>query len=537
MSHVEPATHEAKGHLYYYPEGADRFRGLDPYFFIGELLINHFDGHHELDTELDGEAVTITLAYSKSGIAPRPQDSVSNRLYEWELHVEGRGQRKCHYNLSPRFPDMRHYETGDAISVPFGHLDADQGVTVQFQASNFDTDEIASLLPRALDALADIAGQSMNPRYFDQPQGGRIDELERYVRLSREMNKKVIQNGGLMDRLAMLLSAEKGTKGKRTWDNTEEIGYHHQVILEQQSAGKLIDTHGLGKQLKSYLPKHPEKFEPDDPLYHPKFGALYRKSLNRNAIRWSRRNDLVDELDESLINCLHWADVPVDAGSAVFVADDHFAPSCSDEIPLFEDPCPRLEAEQDHLLLTVLKDLTDSDTDVVETVAADGGQHVDDLAAETGFSISTIYRALQRLDGILESKQGHVRFASQKIAEEIRAIVQSAEYAIESAADRAAHLFDVEVNQRSNSAISRWMAHYGAEFEPDAHDGRGKIRIDTIMSELKSRPQPYLPEALQFFYHAWISDGRRNFNPDDIIVDVQLASGKHVEAPLRILRE
>lgn len=554
MPHVDPATHEAKGHLYYYPAPGGRYDGLDPYWTVGSLLVNEFDGYTEIGATIDDEPVVIELAYSKSGFAPRPQDDVSERLYEFELHVDGRGERKCHFNLSPRFPDLQHYKTGEAISVPFDHLDADEGVTVQFQAANLDLEEIPRLFPRALRALAEAAGTSFSRQYFRRPQGGRIEEVERYVRITRDWNRKLVQQGGLFDRLAMLLSSEAGTKGERTWDNTEEMGYHHQVRLCPTSAGKVIPEHSRGRQLKSYLPQSPDSFDEDDPLYHPKVGALFRKSLNAGrSVRWEGRRELVDSLDESIVNALSWANIPVTVGgdtsdgddqdhaggsNGVFVADEHFQVEPREEsVPVFEDPCPRLEAEQDHLLMTVLRDMTDTDTELVETVATDGGQNVDELAERSGYSLSTVYRALQRLDGVLESREGHVRFVSQKIAEEIRAIVQSAEHAIESAADRAAKLFDIDVNQSSNSAISRWLAEYGAEFiPPDDPDDRGKVRIDTVMSELKSRPQPYLPEALDYLVHAWIADGRRRVDVEELLVDVDLASGTHYCAPVRTLR-
>lgn len=112
MGQIKPATHEAKGHLYYHPQPSDRYEGLDPYWTVGSLAIDEFDGHHEFNTEIRDEPVTIELTYSKSGFAPRPQDNVENRLYEWELHIEGTGERKCHFNISPRFPNLRHYESG-----------------------------------------------------------------------------------------------------------------------------------------------------------------------------------------------------------------------------------------------------------------------------------------------------------------------------------------------------------------------------------------------------------------------------------------
>lgn len=550
MSQPATATHESDYHLYYHPDGADRWDGLAPYWALIDLLVNHFDGYREISVDIDGEPAILSLAYSKSGFAPRPDDPIdAERLFELEVHLDLAGERKLHCNVSPRFDDMRHYESGEPVSLAFDHLDADAGVTIQFQGSNVDLDAGPQLFARAVMELAADADYDLHHRYFDRPQGGRIAEVERYVRVTRDWNRKLVQQGGLFDRLAMLLSDEDGTKGEHTWDNTEEFGYHHQVRLDSVGAGKLIPNHRYGRQLKSYLPEDPEAFDEDDPLYNPKFGVLFRQSLHGQAVAWGDRDDLLCELDETIVNCLAWADIPLDVGddehcesdggsNGVFVADDHFdVRPREDDLPIHEDPTPRLEAEQDHLLMTVLRDAGGSAAEIAEAVATDGGQHVEDLADETGYSLSTIYRALQQLDGVIESRDGHVQFVTQKIAEEIRGIVQSAEYAIENAADRAAALFDLDVVQSANSAVSRWLAEYGATFEaPDDLDGRPRIRIDTIMSELKSRSEPHLPTVLDYLVKAWLTDGRKRVDIHDAIVEVDLAEGGSYEAPLRTLR-
>lgn len=538
MSQIEPATHEAKGFLYYYPEESHRWDGLDPYWTLGSLLINECDGYQEIQAEIDGEQFDIRLNYSKSGIAPRTQDSVENRLYEFDLHIQGTGERKMHFNISPRFPEMEHYETGEEITTSFHHLDAPEGLSIQFQGANIAHDRIPDLFSRAVFELLDDVGEGLRAEYFT-PRGGRISEIERYVRIQREWNRKLIRNDGTMSRLEMLLSQIEGSKGVRKWDNTEVYGYIHQFRYHAGSASELVDTHRFGKQIKSYLTENPKHFDQGDDLYNPKVGALYRPTLNGGrSVPWSERDRLVDELDETLLNILEWADIPTDGRDSVFVSDWHFDAGVRENpVTITADPTPRLEAKQDHLLMTILQDLTVSDSEIVETVATDGGQDVDELAESSGYSISTIYRALARLDGLLESRDGHVRFCSQKIAEEIRGIIEQTESLLESTADRVAQLFDLDVNQSSNSVVDRWLAEYGAEIiPPDSEDDRPTVRFDTLMSELKSRREPYLPDALDELYHAWVSDGRQRFDVNELLVDVKLASGKRYYAPLRTLR-
>ena len=78
--------------------------------------------------------------------------------------------------------------------------------------------------------------------------------------------------------------------------------------------------------------------------------------------------------------------------------------------------------------------------DVTEQVATEGGATVDGLADQLEKHPATIYRAIQNLGNVLELDQGDVSFRARKYREELRALVESAEYAIESYADRIQHL-------------------------------------------------------------------------------------------------
>jgi len=52
---------------------------------------------------------------------------------------------------------------------------------------------------------------------------------------------------------------------------------------------------------------------------------------------------------------LEWGDIPTDPDSECFVEDDHFEVGASDrDIADLADPTPRLEAEQESMLISVL---------------------------------------------------------------------------------------------------------------------------------------------------------------------------------------
>ncbi|MFC7028474.1 hypothetical protein ACFQH8_15690 [Halomicroarcula sp. GCM10025710] len=506
---MAPHTHEANAYLNYAPKGDD-YDGLDPYWAISNLYINEFDGWRKLkDVEIEGERWDIRINRSTCGIAARPSDSVDGALYEFDITMRGPGRTKVSFNLSPRYESMRNPD-GDSISMAWDHLEHDEGIAVYVQASNVNPDRFPSLLARSIFELADSADVGLYHGYFDAPASGRLTDLERYVRILRSMSEKLVGAGGLLDRISMRLSDAKGTKGRYRFDNEEIKGHHHTIKHQSTAARELISHHSLGGQEKVYLPEHPEKFESDDALYHPKFGVKYAKKQNKNgAVDWDQRHDVIQELDERLLSILSWAGIPTEAGGTTYVVDDHFdAAPAEESVAIHADPLPKLEANQEHLLMTCLRDMTPAGQEIAEVVATDGGQHVEDVADATDTSLSTVYRVLQRMDGVLESDNGHVQFVSEALRKEVRGIVQSVEHAIESAADRAAELVSMDLRQSASSAFDKWMARYGADIDWPEHDGgQVRVRLDTLLSTMNDdRPSP--EQAIAEMYEAWETDGR-----------------------------
>ncbi len=141
-----------------------------------------------------------------------------------------------------------------------------------------------------------------------------------------------------------------------------------------------------------------------------------------------------------------------------YVEDDHFTPVESDqEVARFEDPTPEIEARQDALLVTTLRELSGSASEVVESLATDGGQHYTELAENTETSASTIYRALRQLDALARNDDGNVDLASEKLRQEIVGIVERTDDHLRSAADRACKLVNLETRQAADSALQQWM--------------------------------------------------------------------------------
>lgn len=534
-------THEAKLHLYY--------PSLDVYWALADLLINQADGYLETSVEIDGETWDVRLNYSDSGIAPRPSDSIDREtVYEFDLTAHGYGQRKLSTNFSPRWDGLATPD-GDHIDTVWDHMDH-EGVDGHVQASNLDVGELPHLIARFLVELAGAADYDWNQPL--DPGGGRIYELERYLRLNADQNKKLIGETGIMQRLMMLLAEEQGTQAEYAVDNEGRVGHYHALQMHSADVAAVFPRHRpFGRQLKSYLPREADAFDADDALYHPKVGALFRKSLSDFTIDWDDRDDLVRELDETVLNALAWSDVPLDVGrgegegggNAVFVPDDHFdvEPRVG-SVPIYPDPTPELEARQESVIAWALGEMTHSDRDVLETLAADGGQHKDDLRDATGWSESTLYRVLQRLEGAIESQQGHFRFASRKFRQEVAALIEQWEDVRDSIVAKAERLTDYEIRSRSSSSFERWLAEYGAEFVDAARSDdrprrrrRPVIRIDTVLSTLKSPDVPQLSAVVSDMIAAWTDDYRDIDMILDAVVEVDLVEEDGYRAPVSLL--
>jgi hypothetical protein len=521
---VETAPHEVKGHLVYTEHGAS------PYWLLGKLLIEGHGGYvGNLEVLVDGETWEVMLTDTDGGLAPRAEDPVDEPLNEWQIKARGAGEhnrRKVTFDIKPRWSGLQSWE-GEDVNTPFDHDDGpDEGVAVHFQGSNVEPDAYPSLLWEFVQALADDAGMSVSPHYFVTVHDwSSIYEYERYVRVRRNMAQKYISNDGIMRRLLMLCADERGSKAELKIDNEDVVGYNHRLVLPRADAQRLIDGHTAGKQLKHYHPKHVRDSEDEtaeeDPLYHPKVGALARKSLDGSAWAWEDRHDLGAELEEAIVNTLRWAGIPVKPDATTFIADDHFEPRATDrDVRLYDDPTPQIEAEQEALVVTALRSMTDADADLLEQLVERGeGQDYRQLADGAGRSISTLYRALERMGGILESDGGEIRFGSRKLAERVTAIVESAEHHIRNATSRAAQLVAMDERRAESSAFQEWLNEYAVEVLQRKDEGRVRVRIDTVLSDLKADHYPTIREALLDGYSAWVQDGHDAAEFQQMLVD------------------
>lgn len=515
MSFVEPQTHEVKGNMLFDEHG------VQPYWALRSIFSHEINGGaKKIEVEVDGEIWQVSLNHQKSGMEPTADDEV-DQLYEYRMNAYGRGERKIPILIQPR---LDWSEDKRPNSVPD---DLDESVNCRIEtAVNVEPIQIKNLVPQLLASVFDQLGVQWYDQYFTGPlhEYSNLTTWELYARVNRGIAQRLVEMDGILWSIFHLLGDLEGSKFEYSSDNTEIIGYNHQVRIDTKAANQLLPGNQHGKQLKHYHPQHVrDDSRDDDPLYHPKFGVCYKSTWDDDgSVKWSNRSELRAELHDNLVNILEWADIPTDPDSGAFVEDDHFNPVSSERtVTLYDDPTPEIEASQHSILTKTLMSICDSEREqeMLKQVAyADGGRkHVSELEDSVGSS-STIYRALDKLSGVLESDNGNVQYVSEKIREQVTETINVTKDVIESKTQILEDMLSVDPDdlERAGRAWQNWMNRYGAEIMEV--DGRKTIRVREIMSLVKSKAGEYAPEIVEWGRIAWQNAGRDPAEFDNAVV-------------------
>lgn len=535
MSHVATVPHELTAELLFTE------RDAAPYWALRRVFQAIDGGASSIPIEVSGRQWDISLSYQSTGLEPREKDDVEE-IYGYRVHAYGPDREKLSLLFQPRLDwsgDRRPQSVPKSLGL---------GVSCRVQASNLEPIAITQLIPEVVSAAFDELGASWSDRYFtgEIHEYSAITAYERYLRLQREQAQKVIRSDGVFRKILELLGDQEGMKFVYSLDNREIVGYNHQLRLDSDAIAQLFDGSRRGKQFKHYHPEHVRSEEhTDDPLYHPKFGALFKKNLNNdNAVPWSQHRELTQELEEEIVNLLEWSDVSTKPGPQ-FIADDHFSAGASErDVAIYDDPTPEIEAEQESVLIRTMRQLNDSDQDVLEAVAmTDGGKDVAEIEAETDWSTSTVYRVLKKLGGLLECDNGNVQFIGSKLAEKVREILSVTDDVVKSHVRAIENVLDVDPRdlERKGRAWANWCDRYAAEVVDDGSDDRApgdraKIRIRCVLSEFKSKNTDYAPEILEYGQIAWSDAGRDPSTFGNALVEFDTPAGKKVRPVSKLLR-
>ncbi|TKR25700.1 DUF7845 domain-containing protein [Natronomonas salsuginis] len=545
---IDPAWHEVAVNLVFGDRGACCQHGLEP-FYAAEKIVRDNDGSKRARCRVGDHSVSLKLYYQNSGIGSLNHSSsaletIREFRIAWEVIDENDdiGERSGNIHIAPRTPNMTD-QNGKSISTPKDLT----GVNCRILGSNFPLDLYGELLQRATTALG------FDSQYFAQErihQGySNIQDAARYVRLIRGESGPVHSVDGVLARISNLLANDREGYRKYVADDTETPGYYHTATIGPKRAGELIHQHHLPKEFKHYLAREADSLDPEDPLYHPKVEVSLQTSRTDDPIRWEERERVARELDEALLNLLQWEDYPITdddlddddrdggdppGGIGPFVEDQYFlAETNQRQRRVFDDPTPELQSSQESLVMKhVVDGFEESDDDVLATLVTDGGQiSPEDIADEHGWHIQTVYRAIDRLEDLVEHHYGKLSLRSNHIAQQVHQYVQAAREHATDAMDTLARSLEHEIGlELSNDALLEWLDQFGVDV-----DVRREAQLELRFGNVDMYRSEFAVDLTTGLYQ-WMKAGWERERFLNATVDVRLKDGQYRMSAQELLK-
>jgi len=373
------------------------------------------------------------------------------------------------------------------MSVPF-----EEGVNIRITGSNIEFPEYLNLLQNAASAL------SIRRSYFADPHdSSNIQQAERYVRLSEDESGAVHARDGPLARVGHLLESDRhGTRRTEQTDmdgNSEQSpGYRHQTGVDEVRIQEVWPNHALPKQLKHYFAREHKSMPSDHPLSHPKVGAIYYPTLWRDSdqklgVTPSDLQQLSEELDEAVLGILHDAGISVTT-TVPFVEDAYFDAELSDrKRQVVELPLQDIKERQESVVISNVADgMSPVEWEALEVLVTDGGEVAPADIAESGdFHIDSVYRALDRIDQMIQREYASVELQSSYVGELVHDAITSAKERTRDAVETGAKALEAAergLDQRT-SAFVAWASQH-CESWRETDDGVtidfGDVEADTL---------------------------------------------------------
>lgn len=415
----------------------------------------------------DDDKPAFTHAW-EGGIAATDESYDKYREFQVAIRADDEiFEKKASIQFRPSFSKMEFFESGDVIkSVP---RDLPEGVRVEVNASNIPVDAVLKLVQRVA-GLLDVSSA-----YFraDNIKWSTATQLAEYVRIRRVYGKKLVAKRGPLERLANLMANVEGSKGSFTWDNQEIEGKYQAIKSNAEGWADMLPKQQFAKRGKYYHPRFARADETeDDALSSPKFEMQYNSKLQEGSVTWDDRHELQTELQETLLNVLHWAGIRVgaDALDEVFRADAYYDADAmpAENVRIIEDPTPDLQATEETLASQQLRygegTMTTTRKRIIDRLVEAGPERYDDLAEAVDAHVSTIYRTIQDFDHVLNSENGRVDFLDGVVRERIESLVGGLRKLGSRAQQQASDLVDIrDAVEYEDSSFGKWLQAHGAQ--------------------------------------------------------------------------
>ena len=394
----------------------------------------------------------------------------SDELFDGERADQSARIRGGTITVRPRWPDM----TADGKRVRGVPNLGGPYIDVQVQASNIDHE-------RYLQLVREIFAQfGLNDRYFRTPhEMSNWNDAAVYVRGRRGETGPIFAADGPIARTHQLLEADRRGYRQHKEDHRKLPGYYVSTQITDDRANDLIKGHSLGKEIKHYYSKFPKNRDRSDPLRHPKLEVSLQSSLTEETVYWHETDDLVRELEETLLNVIDWAELPVRGGDP-WIRDAYFLAADGERRSrkFVDCPLPKIEDAQQHAVMKLWGETLQSDKAVIDVLLADGGAvSPKDVAAETGYCYRTIREAVDRCSAVVKHTYGKLEIESKHqrklLLQRMRTAEESFKTAIENAAMTAAEV----ATGRERGRWSEVRRRYNITVDDDPSDCRKLLRV------------------------------------------------------------
>ena len=429
----------------------------------------------------DGETWSVTLSFQESGLVP-PESGVTpggteiehETIREYRLNATVQDEIeekkvKCH--IAPRWKglqaesDKDGEETKDAAKAAW---DAGDGSNLKVNSSNVDFDRVRHLIKRmAVNVRINSMHVSEDNRREEYTN---VTDAARYVRLNKHHSGPIHGREGPLARMAHLLESDRTGYRKMVQDDTKKSGYYHTVTLGPMRVRNAWPDHSFPREIKHYYKKHPDTYDGDYNLDHPKLEVSYQRSRWDESLGVEDHDRITNEINETILSVLESADLPVAPGDGnkdgkTFLPDAYYLAGTTerDSIPTLS--LGRVESDQRNVVVRQLADgLSPVEWGSLKYLVADGGEtSPKDISDETGFHPDSVTKALRRIDDMVEREYGSVALRSHYVAEQVAEAVDAARESVSDAVNAASHALEnaerQNVDERTDELIAFCQSH------------------------------------------------------------------------------
>ena len=480
---VDPQCHEFSANLNF------NTHGLKPWF-AADSLVKQGGGSVkrrgvDLDS-LDADAAAVKLYYQESAIQP-PEGGTTlagtsveqETIREFRISVEamdGLGERKANFHIRPRWANLEAEKddgTSVEISVPKSlaneHTDA---LNVKANGSNIPFGDYHQLLVDAADALG------ISKRYFAEyhQQTSNIQDAARYLRIHTDESGPIHSRTGPLTQLAHVMENDRTGYRKLVQNDDDKRGrtkpgFYHTCTLGEERIRDVWPNHGLPKEIKHYYKDDYHQRNKSDPLHHPKLEAAYQVSRWDGTLRYD--DDAIQQLNRELDECLYsvLAEAGIDlrgGDNSPYLADHYFSgENALTDASIVSLNLSQIYHEQEAVVYKHLVGgggLSPIEQEALGTLVTDGGTvSPQNIAAAHERHIDAVYRALSRMDDLVEREYGRVSLKSTYVSELVHDAIQQAETAVERATHATAEALEAAergLDERTSAFIA-WAEKHG----------------------------------------------------------------------------